>query len=295
MEHKHQHWIPQGYLKAWADPAAPLEQESWVWQFDRDGRQSRRKPPRKIFFENDLYTLGLDDGIRDLRIERGLGGLEDQFVRIREEKLQRRLPLVPDEDLVLRAFVGAMQARTPPQLDHWRATFDRLAEKGREIQAAVDAGNRTGLFGSISSGGPSLSQEDVESLANAARGELVFPMLQAQLPILRRMNLSVLETDDAIGFITSDSPCVWVDPVMSAPPFPEAAPGLGSASVEVSLPVSPSQLLLLSWQVRSGYLSLSGAGVDEINRRTRLHCKEHFVVRQAKIKSEWFQEIVRAG
>lgn len=293
MEHKHQHWIPQGYLKAWCDPAAPSEHEPWVWQFAKDGKTSRRKPPRKIFFENDLYTLGLGHGLRDLRIELGLGELEDQFVRIREAKLQERLPLAPDEDLTVRAFVAAMQTRTPRQLDHWLANLLRLTKKGREIDAAVQAGNRSVV--GLSGGGPSLSQGEVESLASAARGELVFPMIQAQLPILCRMNLSIVETDDVLGFITSDAPCVWVDPEMSAAPFPRTTPGLGTESIEVSLPVSPSHLLLLTWRVQSGYLLTGEAGLNEINRRTRLHSKEHFIVREDKTKTEWFQDGAGAG
>lgn len=71
MDHQRQHWIPQSYLSAWADPAAPVEFEPWVWQFTKDGKTSKRKPPRKIFFENELYTLTLHDGERDLSVEYG--------------------------------------------------------------------------------------------------------------------------------------------------------------------------------------------------------------------------------
>jgi len=278
----------------WSDPHAPPEYEPWVWQFQKDGRVSRRKPPRKIFFENDLYTLGLDDGLRDLRIEHGLGGLESQFVCVRDEKLKKRLPLDPDEEFIVRAFVAAMQTRTPRQLDHLLANFLGLADKGREIQAAVLSGHGGAVKQSCGDG-PSLSQDDVEYLASVDRGEIVYPVIRAQLPILCRMNLSILETDDALGFITSDAPCVWVDPAMRATTYSRSTPGLGSESIEVTLPVSPSQLLLLSWRVQSGYLFTREADLNEINRRTRLHSKEHFIVRENRTKSEWFLNSVRVG
>lgn len=103
------------------------------------------------------------------------------------------------------------------------------------------------------------------------------------------MNLTVLETDDSLGFITSDAPCVWVDPEMHTWPPHMQNPGLAKESVEISLPISPNQLLLLTWRTPPGYASLSARGLDEVNRRTRWHAREHFVVRESRTRVEWFQ------
>jgi hypothetical protein len=264
MDHKRQHWIPQSYLSAWADPAAPVDHEPWVWQFTKDGKTSKRKPPRKIFFENELYTLTLHDGGRDLSVEHGLAGLESCFARIRQQKLSQRL-LLDDEDLYVRAFVAAMQSRTPGQLEHWRSNWRRMAEMGRRVQAAVDKGASWPI--GVSSGGPSFSQEQVEQLASAELGAFVFPMIEAQLSDLRRMNLTVLETEDPLGLITSDAPCVWADPQMESWPPHMRNPGLAKESIEISLPISPSQLVLLTWRVPPGHASISQRGLDEVNRR----------------------------
>lgn len=180
MDHKRQHWIPQSYLGAWADPAAPAEFEPWVWQFAKDGKTSKKKAPRKIFFGKELYTLRLPDGARDLTVEHGLAGLESRFAQIRERKLAHRLPLDEEDDGYVRAFVAAMQSRTPGQLEHWRSTWRRMADMGRTVQTAAQRGARwpTGVSG----GGPSFSQEQVEALANADLGAFVFPMMEAQFP-----------------------------------------------------------------------------------------------------------------
>jgi hypothetical protein len=113
--------------------------------------------------------------------------------------------------------------------------------------------------------------------------------MDAQLPGLCSMNLTILETTDTLGFITSDAPCVWADPQMHTWPAHMRTPGLARESVEISLPISPSQLLFLTWNARPGYASISERGLNELNRRTRWHANEHFVVRESRIRTEWFQ------
>jgi len=207
MDHKRQHWVPQGYLKTWCDPSTPSGHEPYVWQFTKDGSAARKRSPKKIFQESELYTIKLPDGARDLRVEHGLAGLESDFVRIRETKLVQGLPLGEEEHLLVCVFIAAIQSRTPFFLDHWRSNWERVAQIGRDLQHAIDAGDRP--YASLPGGGPTFSQDDVESLASAERGALLVPLIETQIPILLRMNLSLFESRDALGFITSDSPCVW--------------------------------------------------------------------------------------
>ena len=77
-----QHFVTQGYLRAWCDLATPTGHEPYVWRFEKDGSNPRHKPPKKIY-ESDLYTIPLPDGGRDLRLEHGLSQLEGKFVKIR--------------------------------------------------------------------------------------------------------------------------------------------------------------------------------------------------------------------
>ena len=61
-EHKWQHWIPRAYLSAWCDPDTPEDQEPYVWSFPRDGGAGRRRAPKNMFAETDMYTIKLEDG-----------------------------------------------------------------------------------------------------------------------------------------------------------------------------------------------------------------------------------------
>lgn len=68
--HKKQHFVPQCYTKAWHDPDAPAgpKMNPYVWVFDRDGTNVRRKAPANLFTETDIYTIERADGERDLRL-----------------------------------------------------------------------------------------------------------------------------------------------------------------------------------------------------------------------------------
>ena len=137
MEHKDQHYVPQCYLKPWCDSSTPAGQEPYVWRFSKDGKQVKRKPPRKIFFEKDMYTIHLPDGTRDLRLEHGLSELEGKYTTVRAEKLERDLPLDLDERLILSVFVAAMQARTVSQIDHVRGQWQQVLDLAGRMEQRV--------------------------------------------------------------------------------------------------------------------------------------------------------------
>lgn len=66
-------------------------------------------------------------------------------------------------------------------------------------------------------------------------------------------------------------------------------PALGYRTTEVTLPVSPQQLLNLNWQGISGYIKMEGSElVEEFNRRTRFGANNEFVVSQDIKKDTWF-------
>jgi hypothetical protein len=104
--HKKQHAVPKCYLKAWLDPN-PFKGRRHVWLFEKDDSNPRRRSPKAIFHETDLYTIHRKDGERDLVLEHGLSDLESAFVGIRE-KLARHEILTPEEARqALRLYRGA--------------------------------------------------------------------------------------------------------------------------------------------------------------------------------------------
>jgi hypothetical protein len=292
MRHKKQHWIPESYLKAWCDPDAPKNHEPYVWMIAKDGSASKNKAPQNIFCESEMYTIHGSGGERNLTLEHGLSGLEGFFARLRREKLTNRMDLLPDEKFQLLLFVAAMKSRTVAQRDHMQNQWgealkmmDSLAE-----QMTKEGAERFIATQHSSGSGESLSHEQVRNLAEKPMQNSLFPMIISQTELLAQMHLSIIGTNSSSTFITSDSPCVWVNPeIHKLPPFYRHI-GLGQKKTEVTLPVSPEQIILISWdEQKDGYLELNNKrAVEEYNRRTGCLCDKYCISNRNIRKDIWF-------
>jgi hypothetical protein len=66
-KHAKQHYVPQSYLSAWVDSDTPQGQEPYVWVFPKEETAGRKKAPKNVFWEGDMYTIPIPGGGRDLR------------------------------------------------------------------------------------------------------------------------------------------------------------------------------------------------------------------------------------
>src|SRR3990167_5570574 len=102
---KRQHYVPQCYLREWADPGTPANKEPCVWIFDKDGKNKRKDKVKNVLAVNDFYTLKIK-GQRDYFIEETLGNLESKYAQIFRNKIKKHLPLAEEEHIILCAFVS---------------------------------------------------------------------------------------------------------------------------------------------------------------------------------------------
>lgn len=293
-QHKKQHFIPQCYLKAWCDPSAPINLNPYVWVFSKDGNHVKKKSPKNIFFETDMYTVIKADGTRDLVLEHGLMQLESQYATIRDRKLSRQLPLDPNDHLNVCAFLAAMHARTRASREHWGQQWkqplvimDKMMEwlhlaTPEQIEQAVSASVPT------SSSADSLTYEDIKTLVEDPLQNMLPIIVQAETPLLCKLDFAVLTTTDDIGFITSDHPVIWFDPEAYKRPPMWREPALMYESIEITLPVSPEQCLILNRKGVTGYIPVPQSVVDENNRRVRFSAQEYFVVCRKEQRDTWF-------
>lgn len=289
-EHKRQHFIPQGYLKAWCDPATPVGHEPYVWLFTRDGSNFRRKAPSNIFHETDMYTVRCPDGERNLVLEKTLSHLESDFCALRESKLSRGDPLGLADRALLCMFAAAMQSRTPTARQHVGAFWSQVREMGRALAEwgkTATPKQRQAASMPRSERSQAIPADLVESLATSPLQTSMTTSIGVQTPLLLALDLAIFGTE-APGFITSDNPCIWFDP--EACKRPPAYQGLGLAypTIEVTVPVSPRQILVLNRGGYRGYLRAPDVLVNEFNRRTRFGCREHFVNNVNAIHPFWF-------
>jgi hypothetical protein len=236
------------------------------------------------------------DGHRDLKLERGLSGLENAFATIRREKLEIRAQLEPEEHFLLCVFIAASHARTPAQREHWRDQWGKVLERmdhmTKWMSTATEAQKKrmAGVPTLSSKKGKSLSHSQVREMVEAPMQTLLYPQIKTEAPLLATLDLAVIEADaaDEVGFITSDRPCVWFDPEgYKRPPIYRHA-ALCYRSIEITFPISPRQCILLNRVGVSGYRLAQDELVQHLNRRTRFFADDHFVVCRNRTNSIWF-------
>ena len=299
-KHKKQHYIPSSYLKAWCDPSVPKHQTPYVWRFDLDGSNPKRKAPENIFHETDMYTIASAEGGRDLVLEQGLCGLEGQFVRIRKRKLDRQEILDESDHFLLCAFIAAMHSRTPARREfikeQWEGPLHLMGEMAERLEKATPE-ERARMVSAhsvdSSSSDDTITFDQVRQICANPLQETLRAHIQMLTPLLKKLDIAAFKAPTSSMFITSDHPCVWVDPAAHKRPPLYRSPALAYPTIEITLPISPTQIIWLNRAGISGYLPANSAIVNEFNRRTRFSADKYFVVNRNEIKREWFDPGVK--
>jgi hypothetical protein len=293
-KYKKQHYVPKCYLKAWCDPECPPLQEPYVWVFSKDGSKVERKAPQNIFYETDMYTIPRINGARDLVLEHGLNGLETKFSSIRSRYLENVRAVGEEERFFICAFISAMNTRTRKRRDHFRDQWQRLYGKMEAMDNRIKNATpeeRDKLFTAVepvSNNGRGLGVEEVKALAEKPLQMMMAPIIRSEAPLLAGLDFAVITTQSKPGFITSDNPCVWYDPQAYKRGPLYRAPGLIYETIEITLPVSPTQLILLNRQEINGYKSVPDEVVRDLNARTRYFADQSFVVCKQHKEDGWF-------
>ncbi|MBU3145990.1 DUF4238 domain-containing protein [Clostridium sp. CF012] len=293
MDYKKQHWIPQSYLEEWCDPNTPKAYDKYVWRFKSDGSDPKKKAPKNIFFEPDMYTIQLKDGTRILDIEHGLAGLENTFANIRTNCLAKHKEINHEDRIMILAFIAASYSRTPSRREHykkqWGSALDLMNFMKKDMEGASPERRKAmESLGPLSEDSPKFSMEEVSRIAKDPLQETLIPSINALTAAFMPMNLSILCTNNNVGFITSDAPCVWFDPKAYERPAMYRSPGLAYPRIEITLPISPKQKALLSWAPLNDYINISDDMLDNSNRTTRFYAHEYFIVNRNYTKEIWF-------
>lgn len=288
-EHKSQHFVARTYLKSWCDPDTPERMEPYVWVFDKDGSHGRRKAPANLFEETDFYTIPMPDGGRNLVLEHGLQELEDRFARIRGEKLVPERPVTAEDGAYLFAFMIAMSFRTRAHRERRREEWQRVLEAmERAAQLTNGRGRSPKVHFSFSPDpdAPGLSTEDVRKIVEHPMQYLLPTEIGTYLPLLKDMGMMVMRTDDPVGLVTSDDPCIWVNETMNV--GPPVINDLGTFGI--LMPLSPQQMLFLNPATSCYGRAPSLDFVSKLNRMTVAHASTEIVVCKNEVRSSWFEE-----
>jgi hypothetical protein len=272
VKHKNQHVIPNCYLKSWCDPRTPAGQSPYIWRISRDGSQKKNKSPEKSFVANNRYTITMPNGDRNLVIEDTLAGIENKFVNVLG-RIRRREPVTPLGKAHLCLFAAAMHTRSIAIGEHWKEFY-----KGVHNQVVALEKKRNAA--------PAKSLETADMVKHA-HPYLVQSGVDVLAPMLFKMPMSILVTDDELGFVTSDDPCVWNVPNAHRMPPGLRHPSLSQPRIEITLPLTPQHILLISYRAYPPYVDVKRATVDDANRLRCLDCTEEFVSWKGEIRPYW--------
>ena len=253
-----------------------------------------------------MYTVTDADGSRNLHIEQALSELEKKFATIRKNKLEKREDLIDREQIYLCIFIASMCARTPRQREHMLKQLNlpheiRLletqmndgakqmeatpVEKTWSISKFIDEINSTTEFKSITS-------EQVEKIVQDPLRFGVRPMVELLTPLLLSLDFAILNTESKLGFITADHPVVFYCHTSqgSDPIFDENR--LMRETIEVSMPISPKQCILLSRKNLNGYIDVpDDRSASEINKRSLDSAHRKFIVNQDYYDEGWYSYV----
>lgn len=307
MTHKAQHFVAQGYSKAWCDPNKAAHEEPFVWLFDRDGPTAeapgKRKAPVNIFKEPEMYTItpANDPQGRDLSLEHGLGRIESDFCAVRRDFIEPCRPLGDRERAVLIAFAACSQYRTPGFREHTREQWQPVLEMGRELEermrtATPEQKRSAARAGSVgSSDRKSMTMEQVQAIVDKPLQTTLLSHVRVTLDLLAKLtHLTILCTAKTPGFITSDEPVVWFDPESYKRPPMFQGPALMYETLEITMPISPTRMLFLSrrdmgWPeyMNLDVLDLNDRALNDLNRRTCRYAREKVVVSRNEFRPVW--------
>jgi hypothetical protein len=297
---KDHHTIPRCYLNSWTDISTPKDQTPYLWVADLEAARVFRRAPKNVFVENDFYLIKGKDGARDLRLENGLRGLEDRFVRIQRETLERRQTLKPDQAIELAMFVAAMRFRTKSIRDHVRALVQKMIRDVSAVESRLTnvSMENSGRFVMIRRGSRSTRREasidDLRRVAETPMAPILLAGLEVWTTALVGMTASVLCTDDKNGFITSDNPCVLID--LSRPrPHPLFPPIISDKHVQLTLPISSRMALVYSHKESAPfYIDATPDFVEILNSRTATYAGSEYVASTEALAKNWLDEYLVA-
>ena len=305
LTHKAQHYIAQGYTRAWCDPGKADRDEPYVWLFDRDGPTAetpgKRKAPVNIFKEPEMYTItpANDPQSRDLSLEHGLGRIESDFCAVRRDFIEQAHPLGERERAILLAFAACSQFRTPSFREHTRSQWEPVLDMGRELEEKMRTATleqKARARSRVSSDRKnSMTTEQVQQIVDKPLQTMLATHVRVTVPLLQKMmNLTIICTEKTPGFITSDAPVVWFDPESCKRPPKFQGPALMYETIEITMPISPTRMMFLGRQntrwpeyMNLDALDLNELLLNDLNRRTCRHAREKVVVSCNEFRSIW--------
>lgn len=224
------------------------------------------------------------EGNRFVDLELRLKEIEDKFIQLRDNILQKHQTLRPEDKKTIALFAATMYARTKRQKREekllWQDYISFINSLPSEISLLIKQM-------------PEYKQV-VEVNIEQPMPYHLFHFVNITSQYLYQMNCAIYETSIRPGLITCDNPCLWIDPTILDPAIPKTFFGVGSPNLNILMPISPKQYIILERNGHDGYVYLDATPeieenvIDPLNSIIAANCDEYIVVSQEILKECWF-------
>ncbi|MGA2894307.1 MAG: DUF4238 domain-containing protein [Xanthobacteraceae bacterium] len=249
---KSQHHTPVLHLRNFVGTAP----EGHVWTYDKQTGTRRSSIPEETGFETHFYSVERDDGTMDTTIENLLAEIESKAAPVYRDLLKDKICHgQPKSDFA--NFVACIFARTPSM----RRMFAETLSRDLQIRNYAYGTNDKAFESFISRSGkdrPPHLPEGRETLRKALTDPSQFVIeisreatlrslgvMDKLTPIFFDMAWSLVHAKHGY-FVTSDNALARAcDPRSRSPTLGDG--GFLNETVEVTLPLSPSTMLLMTW------------------------------------------------
>ncbi len=279
------HLIPRVSLKKFARDGKVM-----VLRHD-DGRKNPLEmllKPRLISYKAagakpEFYTQYRRDGTPDRYIEETFSKFENGYRKLLKEVRAGRNLSPQGKDAAALVF-ALQETRSPRTRKSFSGLFSTLQARARDTFKAYkpDASDAELEEVVAEFSQRTITSSDVSFAPDNLALMSIAPALKTRYTMMRHMNVSIL-ISHAQGFVTSDSPAVWVDPLRRDDDWRGFY--FMSLSAEATLPLTPRHCLLFSYMPLQPIVWLEQPELVQIvNARTLVHsCEEIYLEPQPTV------------
>lgn len=220
---KNHHFVPQMYLRAFADPAS---KQGELWRYG-PGFKPQLKVPKGIAWQDYFYDVAGELPPEDNDMENFYGETETIAAPHLEKLRAGNIKLTPQEKSELSTFISLMRTRTRS----YREQVNTVASKMHVLMAKEMLETKGGVEDliekNVALGGERIEVEEVRSALQAlVDGNVIVEQTSKAWTIkqalesseqldelIESMNWNLFEAPVGYAFITSDNPVVVNDPL----------------------------------------------------------------------------------
>lgn len=283
-----QHTIPRFYLEGFTAQDSPADQNPYVWIYDLNLKEWRKKSPKKILTKTNYYDVECTNGKMSRVFEKALSNAESDAAKAMRRIIAPGVTLEQSDRMALAVFVALMHHRVPGTHERINKYLTDIAKQKMmvmynrfkdddEAWEIYKQNHKDVIRNDLAHVGPEALDPSRYKI-KIGHGQVLgtaFSALEQIADMISRMSWTFLLSGGPDFFITSDAPFFLVNPKSESPIYGH---GLAFQDVEVTLPLNRYLALLIHWgNQETRWEPAATQSVRQINQRSYAGAQEMIV------------------